>query len=556
MLSVGLIVDSDGIDAVTRDLIQELEEANFVNKVCLIVQDSGRQRSTLVRLVQLVSKRGLLYVARRIGIEVIRRFEISLLAGLGQETQLDEWHALEEFHSEKIVVKPVVSHSGFVFRYSEEDLAAIEACRLDVLVRAGRGILAGQVLSVCSNGILSFHHGDNRLIRGGTYGFWEVLFRYEQTGFIVQQLSEDLDGGKVVLRGSIPTAPSFALNAARILKKSVPFMVLALERLDREGEFKHLEEAVPYSGRLYRVPSIRQQAQYLFATAGVVLGKLFRKAFRRGSVWQVFYLRTQNWRSAALYKAQFVRNPPGRYLADPFPCSWDGNDVIFVEDFDELTQRGKISALEITEFGHNLIPGVLTEPHHLSFPFVFRDGEDLFLLPEAHESKEIRLYKCIDFPRKWEVAATLMTDVAAVDSMIVFRGGLYWLFTNIDTSSRNDFNSELHLFSSTELQTANWNPHPDNPVVFDSLGGRNGGLFEDNGHLYRVGQEQGFSIYGKVMSIRLVEQLSMDGYQEREVARVSPDFIENGQGTHTFSFAASILCGDIYRPSRLARAKT
>jgi hypothetical protein len=237
-------------------------------------------------------------------------------------------------------------------------------------------------------------------------------------------------------------------------------------------------------------------------------------------------------------------------LADPFPFSWEGKDVIFVEDFDKSSSRGQISALELTESGHIFIPGVLSESHHLSFPFVFKDGENLFLLPEAYESKEIRLYKCIDFPRRWELYSTLMTEVAAVDSMITFHDGLYWLFTNLDSSERDDFNSELHLFSAPELRSQNWTPHPDNPVVFDSLGGRNGGLFKENGDLYRVCQNQGFSSYGKSISIRVVEELSLTSYREREVAGILPDFLKNGRGTHTFSFAANILSGDIYRPVR------
>ena len=33
----------------------------------------------------------------------------------------------------------------------------------------------GKILDIFHFGILSFHHGDNRVIRGGPSGFWEVL---------------------------------------------------------------------------------------------------------------------------------------------------------------------------------------------------------------------------------------------------------------------------------------------------------------------------------------------------------------------------------------------
>ncbi len=43
----------------------------------------------------------------------------------------------------------------------------------DVLIRCGKGILRGDILYAARHGILSFHHADNRINRGGPPGFWE-----------------------------------------------------------------------------------------------------------------------------------------------------------------------------------------------------------------------------------------------------------------------------------------------------------------------------------------------------------------------------------------------
>ena len=45
-------------------------------------------------------------------------------------------------------------------------------------------------------------------------------------------------------------------------------------------------------------------------------------------MWSVSYLRCKSWRDASLYKSTVIKNPHGRFLADPFPCSVDGQDVI------------------------------------------------------------------------------------------------------------------------------------------------------------------------------------------------------------------------------------
>ncbi len=102
----------------------------------------------------------------------------------------------------RLLVKPRISPSRFVYRYGEEDLEKIRGERFDLLIRGGLGILRGGILESARLGILSFHHGENRVNRGGPAGFWEVYSGWSTTGFVVQRLTEELDGGDVVLRGS------------------------------------------------------------------------------------------------------------------------------------------------------------------------------------------------------------------------------------------------------------------------------------------------------------------------------------------------------------------
>ena len=74
-----------------------------------------------------------------------------------------------------------------------------EYCRdLDVLVRFGFGIVRGDVLDAPEYGVLSYHHGDIRKYRGRPAGFWEFMHDEDTIGVTLQQLTDELDRGRVV----------------------------------------------------------------------------------------------------------------------------------------------------------------------------------------------------------------------------------------------------------------------------------------------------------------------------------------------------------------------
>ena len=51
---------------------------------------------------------------------------------------------------------------------------------------------------------------------------------------------------------------------------------------------------------------------------------------------------------------------------------------------------------------------VLEENFHLSFPYIFEYKDKIFMCPETHQKKEIRIYICEDFPLKWKFHKTLI----------------------------------------------------------------------------------------------------------------------------------------------------
>ena len=46
------------------------------------------------------------------------------------------------------------------------------------------------------------------------------------------------------------------------------------------------------------------------------------------------------------------------------------------------------------------VSDVLVMDYHLSFPYVFKEDENIFLMPETSQNNRLEIYKCVDFPAK------------------------------------------------------------------------------------------------------------------------------------------------------------
>ena len=118
------------------------------------------------------------------------------------------------------------------------------------------------------------------------------------------------------------------------------------------------------------------------------------------------------------------------------------------------------------------------------------------------------------------------------------------MLTNLDRSSIGDHNSQLYLFYGSNPLTDNWIPHDKNPVIFDSLTGRNGGLIKDFNSIYRVYQRQGFDFYGQAFGVSKIDKLTTSEYSEKNLFEIEPTFFKGIKGAHTFNIAKGLLVLD------------
>ncbi len=164
-----------------------------------------------------------------------------------------------------------------------------------------------------------------------------------------------------------------------------------------------------------------------------------------------------------------------QFLADPFGLWRGGRLYVFVETYDYRVRIGAIEVL-VYDADFRLVDRqpVLNEPWHLSYPLVFEAEGETWMLPEAHRSNRLTLYRAVDFPTRWEPAHVIELDHVAVDATPVFHDGLWWLFyTSADREP--DKMSALHVAHAERL-AGPWTPHPANPVRVDVASARPGGM--------------------------------------------------------------------------------
>ena len=206
--------------------------------------------------------------------------------------------------------------------------------------------------------------------------------------------------------------------------------------------------------------------------------------------------------------------------------------------------EGTLRVYEITETGSTRIGTALEEKFHLSFPFIFEYRGEIFMCPETSENRDIKIYRCIEFPLRWELEKIVMKELSAADTMFLEHGGRWWMFTNIDVTGCGDHCSELFIFSSDSPFGDTWMSHSCNPVIVDASRARNGGFVRDGDALYRVSQRQGFDFYGKETAINEIVELTDSAYVESPICSITPTFADNIVGTHHFHSNGNVTVFD------------
>jgi hypothetical protein len=236
----------------------------------------------------------------------------------------------------------------------------------------------------------------------------------------------------------------------------------------------------------------------------------------------------------------------GEWWTDPFPVEHEGRYYVFVEHYPQRAGKAHISVMELDEQGQWKDPRpVLKRPYHLSYPFVFQVDGTWYMVPESAASRAVELYRCVQFPDRWDLEKQLLQDVDATDPTLHRAGERWWLFVN--TKPTGCFTSdELSIFFAEDLRGP-WTPHARNPVKSDARSSRPAGrLFTWNGDLYRPAQDCSHD-YGSAIVLNRVVRLTPDDYQEEAVHVIGPQWDHRIERTHTLNRAGKLTVIDAFR---------
>ncbi len=207
------------------------------------------------------------------------------------------------------------------------------------------------------------------------------------------------------------------------------------------------------------------------------------------------------------------------FVADPFRVAAADYSYIFAEGWSRSAQRGQIVVFKLNIHSQIVDSKIaLAEQFHLSYPCVFKQGGEYYMLPEAWDSGQLILYKARLFPWEWDRVACLL-ELDYADPQLFYYKNIYYIFLNTDPL----VNATASTFWSESLM-GKWRSHPQNPVVNDDLiRARSAGpLVRHAGRIFRFSQDCRLRYGHGVFASEIIE-LSPSAFRIRPVGWVELD---------------------------------
>lgn len=325
----------------------------------------------------------------------------------------------------------------------------------------------------------------------------------------------------------------------RLLIKVLSKPRRTLSPIDRHSPSSRptLSSAARYSARLVSSSALKRAYQLCLFSPHWRVG--WRLVDHDG-VWESRSLAGRPWKDIA--------DPGFRFYADPFPCTFGGKTFVFVEEFDHRQGKGTIAAIPFDEKGQTgPAITVLSEPWHLSYPFVFKYRGGVWMVPETSEAKKISLYRADLFPSRWMRESDLISDIDAHDASLVQFAGKWWIFATVRDELGGAMDS-LSIFFADDL-FGPWSAHPLNPVLIDAGGARQAGQFlQRGGKLWRPVQDCRGG-YGRGLGLAEVTTLNEHDFDQVVHTVLRPDANWPGRRLHTLNRFGRLECIDGSRNS-------
>ncbi len=226
-------------------------------------------------------------------------------------------------------------------------------------------------------------------------------------------------------------------------------------------------------------------------------------------------------------------------FADPFPIVWRGKTCIFFERLDHRVGKG---AIGVVEFGADGPLGeavtVIEEPWHLSYPFLIEAEDQLWMIPESSASGQVPLYRCVDFPYRWERRDPLLEGIEAADATVFAHQGHYYM-TSVVREGIGGYSDTLAIHHAPSL-FGPWRDHAASPALIDAGAARPAGtIVERNGVLWRPVQDCRNG-YGRALRLARIDRLDPDHFEQTFAAQIASGPLWPGGRLHTLNRAGRL----------------
>ena len=201
---------------------------------------------------------------------------------------------------------------------------------------------------------------------------------------------------------------------------------------------------------------------------------------------------------------------------------------IFFECYNYFSKKGKIQCIEVKRNSVLKRKTILKKNYHLSYPFIFNFKNKFYLVPESYQKLQTSIYESVKFPYEWKKINTIFKGEKICDTTIFFKNKKFWLFVNKSKKDINEFNKNLHIYSSRDINFNNLIPHYKNPVLKSMKNGRNAGpiFFKRKLH-FRPSQINKKNQYGYGITISKLTKLSKTEFKQAEILKITPKELNN-----------------------------
>ncbi len=245
------------------------------------------------------------------------------------------------------------------------------------------------------------------------------------------------------------------------------------------------------------------------------------------------------------------RKRPFTFIADPFAVRIDnGALMVFVEAFDYRDKRGEIDYYHYSADYRLLANGVaLKAATHLSYPYLIAHRGETYMLPEAHRTGKLTLYRCDAMPNQWQPVADLL-PLPAIDASVIQHDGRWWMFFALAGADRRALR-ELHVAYADDL-LGPWQLHAGNPVRTGLSSSRMGGTPFIHAGALHLPMQDCTQTYGGAIQFLRVDRLSPSEFAATPIHTLTASGIhlEFPDGIHTIAACSNVTLIDVKRCDR------